>query len=224
MLRTILATTLSAATILTPAVAGGWMPTGDSAGDAAGSTATPIRHVVVIFRENVSFDHYFATYPHAANPPGVPAFHAAPNSPRANGLNAQLLQHNPRKYTSQRLSRDEALTCDRDHGYTAEQKAFDGDRTDRCGEFTGQDVGSPPEIGMPGPVMDYSDGHTVTAPWNYAQRFALSDDSFDANAGSLMGMFDFAHGEAHGDVRRLFLDPATSRVRGEGGHGPYHHD
>ena len=30
-------------------------------------TATPIRHVVVIFNENVSFDHYFATYPHATN-------------------------------------------------------------------------------------------------------------------------------------------------------------
>mgnify|MGYP001597532504 CR=1 FL=1 len=26
-------------------------------------TATPIRHLVVIFQENVSFDHYFGTYP-----------------------------------------------------------------------------------------------------------------------------------------------------------------
>lgn len=26
-------------------------------------TATPIKHVVVIYGENVSFDHYFATYP-----------------------------------------------------------------------------------------------------------------------------------------------------------------
>ena len=26
-------------------------------------TATPIKHVVVIFDENVSFDHYFGTYP-----------------------------------------------------------------------------------------------------------------------------------------------------------------
>ena len=29
-------------------------------------TTTPIKHVVVIFQENVSFDHYFGTYPHAA--------------------------------------------------------------------------------------------------------------------------------------------------------------
>jgi phospholipase C len=32
---------------------------------AAAKTATPIKHLVVIFDENISFDHYFATYPHA---------------------------------------------------------------------------------------------------------------------------------------------------------------
>ena len=26
-------------------------------------TTTPIKHLVVIFQENVSFDHYFGTYP-----------------------------------------------------------------------------------------------------------------------------------------------------------------
>ena len=31
-------------------------------------TATPIKHLVVIFQENVSFDHYFGTYPNATNP------------------------------------------------------------------------------------------------------------------------------------------------------------
>ena len=36
------------------------------------TTATPIEHVVVIFQENVSFDHYFATYPRATNPTGEP--------------------------------------------------------------------------------------------------------------------------------------------------------
>src|SRR5579875_3922888 len=51
-------------------------------GDGSGpSTTTPIKHLVVIFQENVSFDHYFGTYPHAANPPGVPAFYPAPGTP-----------------------------------------------------------------------------------------------------------------------------------------------
>ncbi len=43
-------------------------------------TATPIKHVVVIFGENESFDHYFGTYPQAVNIPGEPAFTALPNT------------------------------------------------------------------------------------------------------------------------------------------------
>ncbi len=42
------------------------------------ATATPIKHLVVIFQENVSFDHYFGTYPNAVNASGDPAFTAAP--------------------------------------------------------------------------------------------------------------------------------------------------
>ena len=37
-------------------------------------TTTPIKHLVVIFQENVSFDHYFATYPTATNPASEPSF------------------------------------------------------------------------------------------------------------------------------------------------------
>ena len=43
-------------------------------------TATPIEHVVVIFQENVSFDHYFGTYPNASNTDGQ-RFHAAGRHP-----------------------------------------------------------------------------------------------------------------------------------------------
>ena len=48
---------------------------------AALATATPIKHLVVIFQENVSFDHYFGTYPTAANPSGEPSFTAAGKIP-----------------------------------------------------------------------------------------------------------------------------------------------
>ena len=44
-------------------------------------TSTPIQHIVIIFQENVSFDHYFATYPYALNPPGEPFFHADSRTP-----------------------------------------------------------------------------------------------------------------------------------------------
>ena len=52
---------------------------------AAGRT-TPIQHLVVIFQENVSFDHYFATYPVALNPSGEPQFSARDDTPSTNGL------------------------------------------------------------------------------------------------------------------------------------------
>ena len=45
-------------------------------------TSTPIKHLVVIFQENVSFDHYFGTYPYAANPLGGAQFHAASRTRR----------------------------------------------------------------------------------------------------------------------------------------------
>ena len=50
----------------------------------ASATATPIQHLVVIFQENVSFDHYFGTYPNALNPKGEPKFRAAANTPTVN--------------------------------------------------------------------------------------------------------------------------------------------
>jgi phospholipase C len=50
------------------------------------STATPIKHLVVIFQENISFDHYFATYPHATNLSGEPKFTSSPVTPSVNGL------------------------------------------------------------------------------------------------------------------------------------------
>ena len=58
-------------------------------------TTTPIKHVVVIFDENVSFDHYFGTYPHAAQPAGRAAVPSARGTPTVNGLTGSLLTDNP---------------------------------------------------------------------------------------------------------------------------------
>ena len=49
-------------------------------------TATPIKHVVVIFQENVSFDHYFGTYPKALNLSGETPFTASQHTPKVNNL------------------------------------------------------------------------------------------------------------------------------------------
>ena len=63
---------------------------------------TPIRHLVVIWQENISFDHYFATYPHAANIDGT-SFAAKPDTPAVDGLTPDLLTHNPNSVRPMRL-------------------------------------------------------------------------------------------------------------------------
>lgn len=49
-------------------------------------TGTPIQRLIVIFQENVSFDHYFGTYPTALNSTGEPPFIAKKGTPSVNGL------------------------------------------------------------------------------------------------------------------------------------------
>ena len=173
----------------------------DSSSSASGNSepsTTPIKHLVVIFQENESFDHYFGTYPHAADGPGEPTFTAKADTPSVNGLNNALLTANPNHYNPRRLSRGEAVTCDMDHGYTDEQKAYDRGLVDRFPEYTASHECEP------GLVMDYYDGNTVTGLWNLAQHFALNDNSFDTQFGpSTPGAINLISGETHG------AEPAT---------------
>src|SRR3954469_2559071 len=55
-----------------------------TAAESSVRTTTPIKHVVVLFDENVSFDHYFGTYPKAANTDGT-GFTAKKHTPRVDG-------------------------------------------------------------------------------------------------------------------------------------------
>lgn len=164
------------------------------------ATNTPIQHVVVIFGENVSFDHYFGTYPSATNPAGEPTFHAAPGTPAVNGLTDDLLTANPNLANPTRLDRTQAQTDDMDHDYTAEQRAFNGGLMDKFVQNTG--AGSwPIKNQSPNVVMDYYDGNTVTALWNYAQHYAMSDNSFGTTFGpSTPGALNLVSGQTHGAV------------------------
>src|SRR5579862_1417683 len=71
--------------------------------------ATPIQHLVIIFGENISFDHYFGTYPVATNPTGEPSFTAAPGTPSVNGLSDVLLSQNPNLDNPFRFDRGQAV-------------------------------------------------------------------------------------------------------------------
>jgi phospholipase C len=148
-------------------------------------TSTPIKHLVVIFDENESFDHYFGTYPNATNTDGSP-FHAKANTPKVNGLTPALLTKNPNLYNPERLSHSEALTCDQNHGYTPEQEAFDGGKMDEFVQDTesaSNCAAGTTEFFQPGLVMDYFDGNTVTGLWNYAQNYSMSDNNYDTDFG-----------------------------------------
>src|SRR6478672_6226437 len=174
-----------------------------SGGGVAHHRATPIQHVVVIFDENVSFDHYFGTYPFAKNPPGEPQFHAAPGTPSVNGLSAALLTANTNLANPFRFDRSEPITCDQNHDYTPEQQSYDAGLLDKFVQFDGAAY-TPPPGGSTRPcrttdVMGYYDGNTVTALWNYAQHFALNDNSFDTMFGpSTPGAINLISGNTRG--------------------------
>lgn len=175
-----------------------------------------IRHVVVLFQENVSFDHYFGTYPHALNPQGEPAFHALPGTPKVEGYTEDLLKRNPNFLNPKngigrsnpfRLDRSQAATADQSHEYGPEQQAFDHGKMDLFPASVGHPDGPrvpgkhPGVLATSGIIMGYFDGNTVTAYWNYAQHYAMSDHHFGVNFGpSTPGAINLISGQTNGVV------------------------
>lgn len=194
----------------------GWNPWNDQWQDQnqgsfhhGSETRTPIRHLVVIYQENVSFDHYFATYPKAANPTGEPGFRARRGTPTVNNLLSQgLLEQNPNTNPANgsdaalpfRLDRTQASTADQNHAYTAEQMAYDNGKADLFPLYTGRGTsGGVGAFGTKGQVLGYYDGNTVTAYWRYAQRFAMSDNSYtDTYGPSTPGALEVVSGQTNG--------------------------
>lgn len=163
------------------------------------TTSTPIKHLIVIYQENTAFDHYFATYPHAKNPPGEPHFSSLPNTPSINGLTASLLYNNTNSANPFRLDIHDSKSvavCDNDHAYTAIQRAYDGGLLDK---FVGNVKNTTSKSCSPNQPMGYFDGNTVTALWNYAQHFAMSDNFYSTNfGGSLPQHINLISGQIHG--------------------------
>ena len=192
----------------------------DKAGKNAGvdpntlKTKYPIKHLVVIFNENISFDHYFGTYPNAINPEGEPLFEPAKNTQRdINNLlsSPALLENNPNLNPANgtgaanpfRLDRTQANTSDQGHSYTPEQKAYDGGKNDLFPLNTGSGTnGGAGAFGTKAQVMGYFDGNTVTAMWNYAQNFAMSDNAWGDQFGpSTPGAINMFAGQTNGFVQ-----------------------
>ncbi|HEX8979384.1 MAG TPA: alkaline phosphatase family protein, partial [Parasulfuritortus sp.] len=133
-----------------------------------------------------------------------------PGTPAVNNLvAANLLANNP-NYTNTangtdaaepfRLDRTQAATADQNHAYTAEEEAYDGGAADLFPKYTGAGTaGGVGAFGTKGQVMGYYDGNTVTAMWNYAQRFAMSDNAFtDTYGPSTPGALEAVAGQTNG--------------------------
>ena len=210
----------------------------DHGGEHGLATETPIRHLVVIFQENVSFDHYFGTYPNAANTDGQ-KFAAAPHTPAVDGLtpatspslpaslrhSSDLTATNPNTSLPARLDSSAngpggngngELTCDQDHNYSDEQQAMDGGLMDQFVQSVGTDGGSKIPAGTvlcdPKTVMDYYDGNATTALWNYAQRYAMSDNSYGTTFGpSAPGAINLASGDTGNvDTAHMVNNPSVA--------------
>ena len=176
-------------------------------------TKTPIKHLVVVFNENRSFDHYFGTYPNALNPEGEPVFEPSKNTPRdINNLlsNPSLLTSNPNLNPANgagasnpfRLDRTQANTRSQNHAYTAEQQAYDGGKLDLFPQFVGRGTaGGAGAFGTTAQTMGIFDGNTVTALWNYAQNYAMSDNMWgDTYGPSTPGLLNMFAGQTNGIV------------------------
>jgi phospholipase C len=183
------------------------------------TASAAIKHVVVIFGENISFDHYFGTYPVAANlPSNKSQFTAKTNTPvPVNLTSANLLSNNPNRNILNlagasnpfRLDIAQAATADQDHDYGPEQMAFDNGKMDLFPLSVGtpnattlsQSTGAPAVTATTGLTMGYYDGNTTTALWNYAQRYALNDHSYGTTFGpSTPGAINLVSGQTNGAV------------------------
>ncbi|CAB3762957.1 phospholipase C [Paraburkholderia solisilvae] len=213
-------------------------PTASVSPQDALQTATPIKHVVVIFGENVSFDHYFATYPNALTGNGEPQITAAAttqtdiNTLQSKGLlgtaNPNAASTSPNVVATTvnnvattppnavgtggtltaalsqpfRLDRTQANTKSQNHSYAPEQLADDGGAMDAFPLFTAATsvtTGSSGAFGSAAQVLGYFDGNTVTAMWNYAQNFAMSDNAWTDTFGpSTPGAVEVVSGQNNG--------------------------
>src|SRR5215831_12470479 len=174
------------------------------AGTVAGTTttSTPVKHLIIIFQENVSFDHYFGTYPHVMNGANGSKFVGDPHTPSINGLSAALLGDNPNSANPFRLDPSQQRSCDITHSYTGEQKEYNGGLMNKFVQFSFPLFSfNPKDSGKcnPNQVMGYYDGNTVTALWNYAQHFAMSDNFYESTFGpSVPGHLNLISGQTYG--------------------------
>ncbi len=169
-------------------------------------TATPIKHIILIFQENRTFDHYFGTYPIAQNNPGETPFYSKKRTPSVNGLTNSLQTNNQNLRQPFRLSPSQVNLGNPLHDYATLQLAGDKGLMDMFVQ-----VQFPGPLVDPTVVMGYYDGNTVTALWNYAQFFSMSDNYHQSGIGqSAAAAINLISGNTSGATPLNILDKVVN--------------
>ncbi|MEH7415782.1 alkaline phosphatase family protein [Neobacillus drentensis] len=150
-------------------------------------TASPIKHTVVIFQENRTFDNYFGTYPYA------PGFQSLPGTPKDvrnfNYVTGSVPRegngnvYNPDSngnpvYPWHDAGKGEIQETDVNHGYSAMISMADGGKMDKFYQVN-HDSGKSTDTNDKGLLsMSYFDYNEIPAYWQYAQHFAMADNYF----------------------------------------------
>jgi len=153
----------------------------------------PVEHIVIIFQENRTFDHYFGTFPGANGIPEGAALPVAPGS-------------------SQRITPFHLTTTswtgnpvtDLSHAHKVAEVAYDGGKMD--GFVYAEDSNL---------TMGYYDNRDIPQYWELASKFVLMDNFFSSEMGpSLPNHLYLIAGQSGGllenaNVSRLNLDFPT---------------
>ena len=149
--------------------------------DPSGSANIPIKHVIVIFQENRSFDSYFGTYPGAD---GIPMRNGVPNvcapDPKSGECVKPYLDHNDVNCGGPHAAEQSlaVVANGKMNGFIREVQAqgeFGTYPLDWAADYCMQPM-DPKESD---PVMGYHDGGDLSNYWAYAKHFVLQDHMFE---------------------------------------------
>jgi phospholipase C len=165
--------------------------------DTSTTPSSPIKHTVVIFQENRSFDNYFGTYPYA---PGFNPISGTPKDVRnfkyVAGKEVRDVTgnvYNPDDngnpvYPWHDAGKANVKQVDVNHNYSDMITMVDGGKMDKF--YTENSKGGKSPNFTPGtnPVrgklsMSYNDYNEIPALWQYAQHYALADNYFQPVSG-----------------------------------------
>jgi phospholipase C len=139
--------------------------------DPSGPTSVPIKHVIVIFQENRSFDSYFGTYPGAD---GIPMHDGVPTvcspDPKTGQCVKPYLDHHDINYGGPHVaaSSPEDVANGAMSGFIEEEERWcrkNHNKLPRCSRID---------------VLGYHDGGDIPNYWDYAKNFVLQDHMFES--------------------------------------------